>query len=205
MPVAPVTPFASHVELEPEEAEVETPAFVVEPVEMPAVEMPVYPVGSGQPVGSGSTYYETARQQARQEVVPPRIEFAVPVAPVDEAGFAEDEAEEGSAAGAEAAAGPMIVEHALVEDAPAQVAEAAVVREAMPELVPVRASVFDDDFFRRPREEAASKPVETEVKRWPESRVPTFGGYAVESTPTQQVADEAEDELDIPAFLRRKS
>jgi hypothetical protein len=72
----------------------------------------------------------------------------------------------------------------------------------------VRASVFDDDFFRRPREEAASKASEPELKRWPEARVPSFVGYAGNSEPVSMhvpAAAAAEDELDIPAFLRRKS
>jgi cell division protein FtsZ len=203
-------PFASRVEAAPV-VEESTPAFVVEPVEVVAVEMPS---SSGTPELIGSSYYETARQQARQEVAPPRIEFATPVAMPesdedreDEPEFGFDESGPSHAVENEVVAGPMIVEHGLVEDAPAEVVERPVAREAMPELVPVRASVFDDDFFRRPREEMVAKPAETEVRRWPESRVPTFGGYAVESTPTptQHVAGEAEDELDIPAFLRRKS
>jgi cell division protein FtsZ len=100
-----------------------------------------------------------------------------------------------------------------VEDVPAEtiseepVAETAAGRDVEPELVPVRASVFDDDFFRRPREEAASKASEPELKRWPEARVPSFVGYAGNSEPVSMHVPiaAAEDELDIPAFLRRKS
>ena len=64
------------------------------------------------------------------------------------------------------------------------------------ELVPVPASAFDDDFFRRDR-----RPLDTadEPKLRPEVRVPTFGGLA----PAESQAEH--DELDIPAFLRRGS
>jgi cell division protein FtsZ len=65
-------------------------------------------------------------------------------------------------------------------------------------LVPVRASVFDDDFFRRPKEEDLIKTGEqAEQKQWPNARVPSFAGYAADPTAEN-------DELDIPAFLRRK-
>jgi cell division protein FtsZ len=110
--------------------------------------------------------------------------------------------------------------------------------EPKPELVPVPASVFDDDFFRksndelRPapeprsweaaRETMRQTPRETEEIResreaessrefeavgsqqkktethWPEARVPSFAGYAGGSSSSSD-----EDELDIPAFLRR--
>jgi cell division protein FtsZ len=80
------------------------------------------------------------------------------------------------------------------------------------ELVPVSASVFDDDFFRRPNEElrAASRdwqgqnfgavspvePVGAESRaQRSEGKVPSFAGYAAEAP--------AEADLDIPAFLRR--
>jgi len=72
--------------------------------------------------------------------------------------------------------------------------------EPKPELVPVPASVFDDDFFRKPNEELRSAATPAEEPgvstAWPEARVPTFAGYAAE-TPAES------DELDIPAFLRR--
>jgi cell division protein FtsZ len=151
-----------------------------------------------------SSYYEQARQQARQDVAP-RIEFA---RESEEPGLAFEEPTErfyeedddGELASVEAS-GPMIVEHipemTVSETAHTTepVAETPVARESMPELIPVRASVFDDDFFRRTSDE---KSVETR----PESRVPSFAGYAAESTPT---AEPGGDELDIPAFLRRKS
>jgi cell division protein FtsZ len=88
--------------------------------------------------------------------------------------------------------------------------------EHHPELVPVPASVFDDDFFRKPNEELGANaqsvwPGEKEsdsrssasvqeiagvAGQWPEARIPTFAGYAGESAAQS-------DELDIPAFLRR--
>ena len=62
----------------------------------------------------------------------------------------------------------------------------------------MRASVFDDDFFRKPKDEMAAKAAEDPAsKQWPDARVPSFAGYAGDAP-----ADN--DELDIPAFLRRK-
>jgi cell division protein FtsZ len=96
--------------------------------------------------------------------------------------------------------------------------------EPKPELVPVPASVFDDDFFRKSNEELRpgpesrswetsretrdnreESPRETESvasppqkTHWPEARVPSFAGYAGGGSSSSE-----EDELDIPAFLRR--
>ncbi len=97
--------------------------------------------------------------------------------------------------------------------------------EPKPELVPVPASVFDDDFFRKPNEELRPSPEprswetarETRDSReaessqdldsvgapqqkthWPEAKVPSFAGYAGGGSSSSE-----EDELDIPAFLRR--
>ncbi|SEG01538.1 cell division protein FtsZ [Bryocella elongata] len=68
-----------------------------------------------------------------------------------------------------------------------------------PELVPVPASVFDDDFFRKPNEELRDNPekVTPPESAWPEARIPSFAGYAPDS------GDHNDDELEIPAFLRR--
>ncbi len=80
-------------------------------------------------------------------------------------------------------------EHSRTQDFASQKDEA--------ELVPVSASVFDDDFFvrgRRRGDEAHKAPVlRTDV------RVPTFGGLA----PAAEPEEPEHDELDIPAFLRR--
>jgi len=68
-----------------------------------------------------------------------------------------------------------------------------------PELIPVPASVFDDDFFRKPNEElrsSAAAAQENTATSWPEARVPSFAGYAPD-------APAETDDLDIPAFLRR--
>jgi cell division protein FtsZ len=91
--------------------------------------------------------------------------------------------------------------------------------EPKPELVPVPASVFDDDFFRKPNEElrpgaeprswetsretrdnreTESVAAQTEKTHWPEAKVPSFAGYAGGGSSSSE-----EDELDIPAFLRR--
>jgi cell division protein FtsZ len=140
-----------------------------EPVAEVPVQRPAYPV---------SSYYETARQQAWQEPAP-RIEFA-------------------SAAPAERPVQPS--PESVAEESKA-VSEPEPIRAPVvtsPELLPVRASVFDDDFFRRPKVEEGAKPAdESSSKQWPDARVPSFAGYAAESA-----ADN--DELDIPAFLRRK-
>jgi cell division protein FtsZ len=82
------------------------------------------------------------------------------------------------------------VEHVATE-------QAVPVRESSPELIPVKASVFDDDFFRKPKEVLEATAEDAGSKAWPDARIPSFAGYAGESTPEN-------DELDIPAFLRRK-
>ena len=89
-------------------------------------------------------------------------------------------------------------------------------RGPVAELVPVPASVFDDDFFKKGNDELRastertwtqemSKPADKVQEPPPaapqraETRVPTFAGYAGDAS-----APPAEsDELDIPAFLRR--
>jgi hypothetical protein len=87
---------------------------------------------------------------------------------------------------------PVVVEHIP------QAAEQAPVEESA-EQASRKASVFDDDFFRKPKEEVAeAKPAEDPAsKAWPDARVPSFAGYAPEPASEN-------DELDIPAFLRRK-
>jgi cell division protein FtsZ len=117
--------------------------------------------------------------------------------------------------------------HALVEDdeaAPVEEAEVAAVeaasvpvsRPAEPELVPVPATVFDtDDFFSRSARaivnaaSTESRPIEKPLRRDSEPvtevrgvvredvRVPAFAGVPVE--------EPEQDDLDIPAFLRRSS
>ena len=88
-------------------------------------------------------------------------------------------------------------------------------QEARQQLVPVPASVFDDEFFTKGNEELRTGSNEMRTKENPksadiasdppaaplraETRVPSFAGYAGEaaSHPAES------DELDIPAFLRR--
>ncbi len=152
-----------------------------------------------------STYYEQARQQAWHEPAP-RVEYAPipeeyfePAAPANRV-----ELDEPKAASQEPVSLPVPV---VVEHIPEVVTESTVERlqpaqegapEANPELVPVSASVFDDDFFRKPKEELAAKPAEDPASRqWPDAKVPSFAGYVGDSQAEN-------DELDIPAFLRRR-
>ena len=75
-------------------------------------------------------------------------------------------------------------------------AEAEEQRERDPELVPVAASVFDDDFFRRSYSSAGSNSASSSP-----AGVETAASVAMASA-SQAEASET-DELDIPAFLRR--
>jgi cell division protein FtsZ len=191
-------------EAEPVAASVQEPVF-----DAPA-QRPAYPV---------SSYYETARQQAWQ-VTPPRIEFArdprpeVAEAPKREEEVVQRAVEEPKAPVLrEAIPAPVVVEHIAdvapesrielsqtdaEQDTAGSLQQGAAAKENAPELVPVRASVFDDDFFRRPKEEDLIKSSDQPVqKQWPDARVPSFAGYASEGSAEN-------DELDIPAFLRRK-
>jgi cell division protein FtsZ len=221
---APAIRFASEPEVEETvaAATVAEPkvAAPVEPVVEARVQRPAYPV---------SSYYETARQQAWQ-VPSPRIEFVPEVEEhfeqpdtLSSAAMTEEpQAATRAETGAAAIPVPVVVEHIreVAAETSRPVAEAnggvemqgagqragqdagydaPVMRASTPELIPVRASVFDDDFFRRPKEDAAAKPAEdTASKAWPDARVPSFAGYAAESSAEN-------DELDIPAFLRRKT
>ncbi len=181
---------------------------VPEPVAEAPVERSAYPV---------SSYYETARQQAWQEPAP-RIEFAsnAPVRveqPVEQARPPQEAAPEEPKVvmHVEPVHVPVIVEHIpeVARESSIELPNAlhelhgesqweAAIKESSPELLPVRASVFDDDFFRRPKVEDASRDMDEAVsKPWPDARVPSFSGYAAEGSAEN-------DELDIPAFLRRK-
>jgi cell division protein FtsZ len=208
--------FASETEVE--EALGAVPAPEPKIVAAEQVVAPVAPVAPARAAYPVSSYYETARQQAWHEPTP-RVEFA----PHVDEHFDEPmpQVVEHRAAGpAEVVSAPVpvVVEH-IPEVAPGRTIEvttegyaavemqgaghetghdAPVSKETSPELIPVRASVFDDDFFRRPKDESAAKPGEDAAsKPWPDARVPSFAGYAGESSAEN-------DELDIPAFLRRK-
>ncbi len=227
---APAIRFAS--ESETEEAVVPVPvaeslvAAPAEPVVEARVQRPAYPV---------SSYYETARQQAWQSPSPriefvPDVEehFEQPDMRPSETMTEEPQAAIHAETGAAAIPVPVVVEHipevagesAMEPSRPAEISGPAsegyrdvemqgavqdagyvapVTRASTPELIPVRASVFDDDFFRRPKEDVAAKPAEDGAsKPWPDARIPSFAGYAAESSAEN-------DELDIPAFLRRKT
>jgi cell division protein FtsZ len=168
------------------------PAPVVAPMPVTSTQRTAYPV---------SSYYETARQQAWQEPSP-RIEFAPRVEEDEPTPPVYEERRTAPAPTPGYAPIPVVVEHIpdpthehRMDEAGH---EASVGKEPSPELIPVRASVFDDDFFRRPKEELAAKPADDAgSKPWPDARVPSFAGYAGESSAES-------DELDIPAFLRRK-
>lgn len=205
--------FASETEVE--EAVGAVP--VAEP-KIVAAEPVVAPARAAYPV---SSYYETARQQAWQEPTP-RVEFAPHVDEhFDEPMPQVEEVVEHRAAGpAEVVSAPVpvVVEH-IADAAQGRTMEVATegyaaiemhgaghdaghdapaAKGSSPELIPVRASVFDDDFFRRPKDDLAAKGAEDAAsKAWPDARVPSFAGYAGESSAEN-------DELDIPAFLRRK-
>jgi cell division protein FtsZ len=209
----PAMRFASELEVAMETAakpvaEATRAAAVQEPVAEVPVQRPNYPV---------SSYYETARQQAWQEPAL-RIEFAPGATaqfeeskkyeqPASELAFEEPKA----AVRSEPTRGPVVVEHipeyaAECESGRHPEAEAYGMvdnqgargaKESTQELVPVRASVFDDDFFRRPTDELSAKAAEEAAKQWPDARIPSFAGYAGENATEN-------DELDIPAFLRRK-
>ena len=122
-----------------------------------------------------SSYYEAARQQARRE----------------HDLFEDAEPEPAQAVQVD---GPAAYAPIAPEPEPHAVAETAA------ELVPVPASVFDDEFFRESRtEKVPAEGGEEDRLRapWSEARVPSFAGYAGES-------NDPTDELDIPAFLRRR-
>jgi cell division protein FtsZ len=78
------------------------------------------------------------------------------------------------------------------------VAEAEV--ESAPELVPVPASVFDDDFFRSaPKEPVMAAPRQEISMAEPRG----FAGTALAGPAIMAVPQADVDELDIPAFLRK--
>lgn len=172
-----------------------------------------------------SSYYETARQQAWNEPAP-RIEFAMDeVDGVEERRRSTFAAEPATQTSAEA------VDQAIIGEGPGQrldresaslhrgadvhtadqalesgggswhdaggeTAGQTATRQTSPELIPVRASVFDDDFFRKPKEASRSGD-DVAPRQWAESKLPSYSGYAGESSAENE-------ELDIPAFLRRK-
>jgi cell division protein FtsZ len=196
------------------------------------------PRETGQP--AGASYYEAARRQAHEE--PRRYEPPTQQQPVQQellGGFHQSEPTPVQALGAPSS--PTVPSSAKVGPA-AEVVTSMPEPEPEPQLVPVSASVFDDDFFRQPHvplrppvepfvehrvtpptpiayaEPVHVEPAQVEPERhvptppphpieaepeentqWPEARIPSFAGYAGESP-----RDADSDELDIPAFLRKK-
>jgi cell division protein FtsZ len=148
------------------------------------------PVRESAPV---SSYYEAARRQAWDDPAPRIVEEHY-----EEPHVAEPVAEEPAAAVHVAEETPFHPE--VVEQIPEAVEEPVLEPEPEPEpeLVPVPASVFDDDFFRKPVPvpEPAVQTVAEEA-HWPAAKVPSFSGYAGDPPAAET------DELDIPAFLRR--
>lgn len=211
------------------------PAAPAAPTQPPVVRAPFASMSS-EPVAAGAeetgvSYYEVARQQARQEaersaarreeVPPPVIRFAEPApsVPASEPVAQSYNAPSYSAPEPVIAVAPpppptiqpaapqstpVVVERILHQGgehftghttpAPAEPATmaaevAAPVHDA---ATPTAAnpSVFDDAFFSQPKLEPEA--------HWPEAKIPSFAGYAPESESSDT------DELDIPAFLRRK-
>ncbi len=163
----------------------------------------------------------TARHEAPAEV---RIPISRPAEAIRPRFMSEEKAER-SEPPAPAVASTPVVASTPAEEVRDKAPEAASEQEAVvpeaPKLVPVPASVFDDDFFRgsasrtvvpRVVEEpsrvetgvrdsgyfSSSESVQSDAAVIESSVRPTFGGSAATQT------DPAEpDELDIPAFLRR--
>jgi cell division protein FtsZ len=146
----------------------------------------------------GSAYYEAARQQARQETAVAERQAESAALDRQEVAPREERAQE-------------------VYTPPVGVTPATDAEEEV-ELVAVAASVFDDDFFRRPNEElraigakswqgrdiaVVARVEDTSEESTAQragtnetgTKTPSLAGYAAESP--------AEADLDIPAFLRR--
>ncbi|HEY0263770.1 MAG TPA: cell division protein FtsZ [Granulicella sp.] len=99
---------------------------------------------------------------------------------------------------------PVVTPQPAVEPTAPDEEELHVSEEPEETLIPVRASVFDDDFFRSSREPVITEtPAAKPAPAWepaiaePVSRTPSFSSLTIEA------AHEESEELDIPAFLRR--
>ena len=144
-----------------------------------------------------ATRVEAAQQisLSRTEAVSAPEHAAVEVEAQDDLTWGRAEIEDADALDEELAAGDEVLE---AEDA----AEVAVAGDAarQPELVPVSASVFDDDFFRSSRaaREAEMNAAAMQAPAAGVGEVRLYAGAsATHGEPTET------DELDIPAFLRR--
>lgn len=144
-----------------------------------------------------SSYYETARQQAWQGAGP-RIEFAAETPSMEAREQEGQRREEGHEATTDLQeVQPQVQRESEGREGGRGEISQDAGRPAAAELVPVRASVFDDDFFRKPREPEPRAAEDEAPKPWAEPKMPLYGGQAVERTTESE-------ELDIPAFLRRK-
>ena len=181
----------------------------------PASAIPVVRVNSSEPPRMSEPFRSSEQPSSTEQ---PRItEAAREVVPA-RANFAPSPAEPSR---------PSVVSNQQpVISFPGTEAERSVPSGPAPELVPVSASVFDDDFFLKGNDELrasslhawpapaaegvsqnetspspvvsiAPEPVPT--ASFPEPRVPTFAGYAAGGVGSAN----GTDELDIPAFLRR--
>jgi cell division protein FtsZ len=170
------------------------------------LQRPTYPV---------SSYYETARQQAWQGSGS-RIEFAdtgtAAAEPREQARQRTDASHEPASSSPNTSAGLDLSRtaadaygaldpqasresqsHEEARSEPSQMTP----KPAAQELVPVRASVFDDDFFRRPKEVEPRASEDVAPKQWSDARATSYSGHSTEKMTENE-------ELDIPAFLRRK-
>ncbi|HEX9201787.1 MAG TPA: cell division protein FtsZ [Acidobacteriaceae bacterium] len=163
----------------------------------------------------------TGRQvEVAQQMPMPRAEAVVEAAP--EASVAADDQEIGAADWtdeyeADASAEPEAEFDAEADDEaddqPVMGDDVpAVRRRSEPELVPVSASVFDDDFFRttygpqRPGKDMAFVAVQSVSSTGPEMHPvpePAEGVRLFAGATASQAEHSDSDELDIPAFLRR--
>ena len=182
-------------------------------------------VGASVQSSGSSTATPVIRSEAntvRQDNVPTRASFVPVISEVPRpATSAQPSA---PSAGTERSEAGRISEAG--ESGPLSLHASAAEKHVPQELIPVSASVFDDDFFQKGNDElragsqgawsgensAASNPLGELASPKPgmaveppmpaplsQARVPSFAGYAGEAGNTSS----STDELDIPAFLRR--
>ncbi|HEY4378993.1 MAG TPA: cell division protein FtsZ [Acidobacteriaceae bacterium] len=144
--------------------------------------------------------FASEEKEMRQSAPPREVELAQPSpAAKVEAEEIDDEAEAAEIE-LDADGSADDVEAMELEDDVAPEAE----HRTEPELIPVSASVFDDDFFRasRARGEAAARAgVATEAA--PVAAAPTGDARLFAGVSASHAEPADADELDIPAFLRR--
>jgi cell division protein FtsZ len=206
------------------------PRFASEEVPVPVTGRAAGQARTGTPGSPGNDDVGASRQAALREPMPRQPQAPVPLAeagrepgddraqteetrrPVNSVSTAPAETRPAASAG-----GAETVSERPGSYVPGRIAE------HHTELVPVPASVFDDEFFQKPNEElrasqrsawggdrsgdvrnsgdvqeaaAEDSGHDSAETHWPEARIPSFAGYAGDAAPQS-------DELDIPAFLRR--